>query len=218
MTIKVESSDKGKGYGLRSSMEPTVKAKPVRIASVAPRAAPVPAALAKMHREMKKEKRPTGGMTAMEKAKMNLESLEDEKEAEAAGTPLREAWVRPSAKVVEEEIENSDTEDDGAGDEGDDDSAPNLEMLRKAMDPESGNLLDMAKQHSARAKSTVVGEETPLRDLPAWRGVWEDLRVVRMIVRHGDLCSCLVQEQADLSVKLPDLQTSFPGFAALAKS
>lgn len=158
-------------------MEPTIT-KPTRASSVAPRAAPVPAALAKMHREMKKEKRPTGGMTALEKAQLNLELLEDEKEAEAAGTPAREPFVRPTL-VIAEEAENSDTEDDEGGDEDGDARAPDLAMLRMAMDPESGNLLDVAKRHSARAKPTSAREA--LRDLPAWPGVWEDLRAVRRV-------------------------------------
>jgi hypothetical protein len=171
-------------------MEPTAKPTrvPARVASVAPRAAPVPAALAKMHREMKKEKRPAGGMTAMEKARLNLEQLEDEKEAEAAGTPAREAWVKPTAQI-EEEVYNSDTEDDFMADAEDEAQAPNLETLRKAMDPD-GNLLDVAKQHSARAKPTTVGEETPLRDFPVWRGVWEDLAVCTSSFRKRWLIFC----------------------------
>lgn len=189
VAVKLES-DKGKGYGLRSSMEPTAKPARVapRVASVAPRAAPVPAALAKMHREMKKEKRPVGGMTAMEKARLNLEQLEDEKEAEAAGTPAREAWVKPTAQI-EEEVYNSDTEDDFMADAEDDAQAPNLETLRKAMDPD-GNLLGVAKQHSVRAKPTAVGEETPLKDFPVWRGVWEDLAVSISSFRERRLMIC----------------------------
>ena len=137
-----------------------------------------------MHREMKKEKRLTGGMTAMEKARLNLALLEDEKEAEATGTPAREPFVRPTL-VVEEEVENSDTEDDedGDGDEDEDEDgderAPDLAMLRMAMDPESGNLLDVAKLHFARVKPTRA--RGALRDLPTWPGVWEDLRAVRWV-------------------------------------
>ena len=173
MAVKLEA-DKGKGYGLRSSVEPTA-ARPTRIPSVQRRAAPVPAALAKIHREMKKEKRPTSGMTAMEKARRNLELLQDDKEREATGTPVREPWVRPS-NVVEEEIYQSDTEDDEEGDE-DEEGALDLEMLRQAMDPDSGNLMDVAKRHVARAKSMTAGGA--LRHLPAWSGVWEDLKAVR---------------------------------------
>lgn len=138
-------------------MEPTQKAKPARPTFAAPRASPMPAGLAKMHREMKKEKRAKvskSGLSALELAKLNLELLEDEQEAEAAG--MTEKWDMDAvarAQSVEEESESSGTEDD--------------DLMNGSDDEDVTPGVDSREHESAR-----------LADIPAWSGVWEEMTAV----------------------------------------
>lgn len=147
--------DRGKGYGLRSSIEPSTAVKPALPRYTAPRASPMPAALAKMHREMKKEMRAKAGksgMTALELAKLNLELLEVEREDEAAGptTTWDIGHTSLTADPEEEDSESSGTEEDDFMGGSDDEDASEDEL-------EEG--------------------ETRLADVPVWKGVWAEMTV-----------------------------------------
>lgn len=112
----------------------------------------MPAALAKMHREMKKEKRARAGqsgMSALELAKLNLELLEDEREDEAATKwDVRHASLAEDA--AEDDSESSGTEEDDFMGGSDDEDAGEVEL-------EDG--------------------ETRLVDVPIWKGVWAEMTV-----------------------------------------
>lgn len=133
--------------------------KPALPRYTAQRASPMPAALAKMHREMKKEKRANAGrsgMSALELARLNLELLEDEQEDEAAprDTKFDIDPVRIAADLEAEDSESSGTEADD---------------FMEGPDEEDAGEVDLEEG------------ETALSDLPAWKGVWEEISVCRAV-------------------------------------
>lgn len=162
-----EEDAKGKGYGLRSSAEPSIQKPTARLASVAYRASQLPAGFAKITRDLKKENNlRKSGMTAMELAQMTLRQVEEDKQNAFDGdrdtTPSR-LVVKP-VNPAQEETDWSGTEPNESEGEGKGADAP----LRKPKpkDPDA--------------------EDTKLANIPVWPGVWEDLKAVSILLVSPD--------------------------------
>ncbi|KAJ9093244.1 hypothetical protein QFC19_008450 [Naganishia cerealis] len=195
-TSALKSEDtKAKSYTLRSAIEPAAT-KPARTAPVPHRASPLPAAFAKVTRDLKKEKTSKTGMTAMELAKMNLRLLEDEQEASDVSSDRKpDVTVSMQIDPIDEESDWSGTEPDDFSEDEDGES--------DAMDQtQAGDTSADAPVPGSTEHKNPMAEDATLADIPLWQGVWEDLEA----------------EHSGLRTMIPDLATALPVFVPFVKT